>query len=221
MGESTRRRALGVLLLAGVLAACGGGGGDGGDDSGDRGGETTTTAAEDDPAATATTIGGGASTRSEEAQAYVDALVEASATSGVSRSPDENRCFSEAYVDTMGADVLAEAMPADEVAESPGLAPDEIGVVMTPEQEDAFYANLQRCLDVKRFFVTAFTTGVEMSETEVTCLSGALDDSALKVMVLAPFDGDTAPIESDQGFVDLIARLTAACPSAMEAAGWT
>ena len=221
MGESTLRLALCALLLAAVLAACGGGGGD--DDESGGGGardEETTTTAEDD-AATATTAAGGDTSRSEEAQDYVDALVVASESAGIGRSPEENRCFSEAYVDTMGVDVLAEAMTVDDLADSQGVTPDEIGVVMTPEQRDAFYAGLQRCIDIKRFFVDAFTSGVQMSEADVACLSGALDDAALDVIVVAPFDGDTAPIENDQDFIDLIGRLTAACPAAMEAAGWT
>ena len=221
MGESTLRRALCALLLAALLAACGGGGGgDESGDGGDREEETTTTTAEDG-AATATTAAGGETSRSAAAQDYVDALVSASETAGIGRSPEENRCFSEAYVDTMGVDALAEAMAVDDLAESQGITPDEIGVVMTPEQRDAFYAGLQRCIDIKRFFVEAFTSGVQLSEADVACLSGALDDAALKIMVVAPFDGDTAPIENDQGFIDLIGRLTAACPAAMEAAGWT
>jgi hypothetical protein len=220
MGESTLCRALCALLLAVLLAACGGGGGD--DDesgAGEERAEATTTA--EDAAATATTAASGEAGRSEDAQDYVDALVAASETSGISRNPEENRCFAEAYVDTMGVDVLAEAMAVDDLAGSQGITPDEIGVVMTPEQRDAFYAGLQRCLDVKRFFVDAFTSGVQMAEADVACLTGALDDAALKIMVVAPFDGDTAPIENDQGFIDLIGRLTEACPAAMEAAGWT
>jgi len=220
MGESTLRRALCALLLAALLTACGAGGGDDeSGDGGDREEETTTTA--EDGAATATTAAGGEASRSEAAQEYVDALVRASETAGIGRSPEENRCFSEAYVDTIGVDVLAEAMAVDDLAESQGITPDEIGVVMTAEQRDAFYAGLQRCIDIKRFFVEAFTSGVQLSEADVACLSGALDDAALKIMVVAPFDGDTAPIENDQGFIDLIGRLTAACPAAMEAAGWT
>lgn len=223
MGESTLRRALGALLLAVLVAACGGGGG-GGDDDESGGGEdrdqaTTTTA--EDAAATVTTAAGEGAGRSEDAQDYVDALVSAFDTSGVSRNPEENRCFAEAYVDTMGVEALAEAMAVDDLADSQGITPDEIGVVMSPEQRDAFYAALGGCLDIKRFFVDAFTSGVQMTEADVACLSGALDDDALKIMVVAPFDGDTAPIENNQGFIDLIGRLTAACPAAMEAAGWT
>ncbi len=139
---------------------------------------------------------------------------------GVSQSPDQNRCFSEAYVDTVGVEALADAIPAEDVADTPGITPDEIGVVMTPEQRDAFYVGLQRCIDVKGFFVGVFTTGVQMAEADVACLTGALDDGATKLMAVAAFDGDPAPIENDQGFIDLIARLTAACPAAMEAAGW-
>ena len=222
MGESKLRRVLCLLVLAGVLAACGGGGDD--DESsgdGETDEETTTTAAEDDPAATGTTLGGDGATRTDDAQAYVDALVTATADGGgVSQSPDQNRCFSEAYVDTVGVEALADAIPAEDVADTPGISPDEIGVVMTPEQRDAFYVGLQRCIDVKGFFVGVFTTGVQMAEADVACLTGALDDGATKLMAVAAFDGDPAPIENDQGFIDLIARLTAACPAAMEAAGW-
>lgn len=221
MGESTLRRALGALLLAVLLAACGGGGGDDDESGGGEERDEATTTTAEDGAGTATTALGGGAGRSEDAQDYVDALASASETSGVSRNPAENRCFAEAYVDTMGVDVLTEAMAVDDLAESQGVTPDEIGVVMTPEQRDAFYTALGGCLDIKRFFVDAFTNGVPMTEADVACLSGALDDEALKIMVVAPFDGDTAPIENNQGFVDLIGRLTAACPAAMEAAGWT
>jgi hypothetical protein len=223
MGESKVREGLIALLVAGALAACGGGGGDDGDEAGfgPTGEETATTVAEDDPAVTATTIGGGTATRSAEAQDYVDALVTAAGTSGISRSPEENRCFSEVYVDTMGVEALEAAMPAEEVADTPGMAPDDLGVVMTAEQRDAFYAGLARCIDVRRFLLTAFTTGVDMTEADAACLNGAFDDAGLKLIVVAPFDGDTAPIESNQEFVSLIDRLSAACPAAMEAAGWT
>jgi hypothetical protein len=221
MGESKVRAGLCALLVAGTLAACGGGGGGGDEGSREPDEETTTTAAEEDPAVTATTIGGGTVTRSDEAQDYVDALVTSAGTNGVSRSPEENRCFSEVYVDTMGVEVLEEAMPAEDVAETQGMVPDVLGVVMTPEQRDAFYTGLQRCIDVRRFLITAFTTGVDMTEADVACLTGAFDDAGLEIIVVAPFDGDTAPIESNQEFVDLIGRLSAACPAAMEAAGWT
>jgi hypothetical protein len=221
MGESTLRRALCALLLAVLLAACGGGGGDDDESGGGEERDEPTTTTADDGAGTATTAAEGGADRSEDAQGYVDALATASETSGISRNPEENRCFAEAYVDTIGVDVLAEAVAVDDLAESQGITPDEIGVVMTPEQRDAFYTELGGCLDIKRFFVDAFTSGVPMTEADVACLSGALDDEALEIMVVAPFDGDTAPIENNQGFIDLIGRLTAACPAAMEAAGWT
>jgi len=222
MGGTTVRRALCLLVVAAALAACSGGGGD--DDAAGDGdaGATSTTAAPAGPSATGTTLGGnGDVERSDEAQSYVDALTTASATGGVSESEDQNRCFAEAYVDTVGVDALTAAMPAEDVAAGPGLTPDSLGIVLTPEQKDAFYTELQRCLDTKGFFVGIVTSGASLSSDQSSCLAANLDDDSLEVILVAPFDGDTAPIENDQGFQAIIDGLISACPEAMAAAGWS
>jgi hypothetical protein len=219
MGERIVRRALCLLVVVGALAACGGGGGD--DDEADDGGsDGTTTTVNESPGATGTTLGGNAAAeRSDEAQSYVDAFTEASAAGGVSESPDQNRCFAEAYVDTMGVAALAGAMPAEDVAASPGITADSLGIMMTPAQRDAFYAGLQRCIDVKGFFVGVVASN--LSPDQAACLSANLDDNALELILVAPFDGDPTPVESDQNFTMIINGLIGACPDAMEAAGWS
>jgi len=221
MGGTIVRRALCLLVVAAALAACGGGGDD--DAAGDGGaGATSTTAAPAGPSATGTTVGGnGEVERSDEAQSYVDALTTASAAGGVSESEDQNRCFAEAYVDTVGVDALTTAMPAEQVASSSGLAPDALGIVMTPEQKDTFYTGLQRCIDTRNFFVGIVTSGASLSSDQSSCLAANLNDASLEVILVAPFDGDTAPIENDQGFQSIIDSLISACPEAMAAAGWS
>lgn len=219
MGGTIARRALCLLALALALAGCSGGGDD--DEAGDGDAETTTTAAEAGPGATGTTLAGNAEAqRSEEAQSYVDALTSASAAGGVSQSPDQNRCFAEAYVDTVGTDALTAAMPAEDVAASPGFTADTFGIALTPEQKDAFYAGLQRCLDT-RGFVGIVAEGATLSPEQSSCLAANLNDDALELILVAPFDGDDAPIENDQGFQAVIDGLISACPDAMAAAGWS
>jgi hypothetical protein len=222
MGERIVRHALCLLVLAGTLAACGGGGGD---DDASEGGDaeaTTTTDAPAGPSATGTTLGGnGEVERSEEAQSYVDALTTASASGGVSESEDQNRCFAEAYVDTVGVDALVAAMPAEDLAANPGLTPDSLGIAMTPEQESTFYTGLQRCIDTKGFFVGIVTSGASLSPDQSSCLAANLNDDSLELILVAPFDGDPAPIENDQGFQAIIDGLISACPDAMAAAGWS
>ena len=83
---------------------------------------------------------------------------------------------------------------------------------MTPEQKDAFYAGLQRCIDIKRFFITAFTTGVGHGQADVAC-PGALDGPALKDHGGGAVRRRYRADRGDQGFIDLISpRLTAVCP---------
>jgi hypothetical protein len=220
MGGTIARRALCLLVLALALAACSGGGG--GDEAGDRDAETSTTAAEAGPGATGTTLAGNAEARrSEEAQSYVDALTSASAAGGVSQSTDQNRCFAEAYVDTVGTDALTAAVPAEDVAASPGFSADTFGIALTPEQKDAFYAGLQRCIDTRGFFVGIVAEGASLSPDQSSCLAANLNDDALELILVAPFDGDDAPIENDEGFQAVIDGLISACPDAMAAAGWT
>jgi hypothetical protein len=219
MGGTIVRRALCALIVAGIVAACGGGGDDGGDTSGD----TTTTTGEAGADATGTTLGGNAGVeRSEEAQTYVDALTEASmAGAAVSQNVDQNRCFAETYVDTVGVDALAAAVSPEDMTASPGFNPDDLGIVMTPEQEDTFYSGLQRCIDPKGFFVGIVAAGSNWTPDQTACVADHLDDDALKRILVSGYDGNTAPVESDENFTAIIDGLIGSCPDAMAAAGWS
>jgi hypothetical protein len=200
-----RRLAWGIVLAVVLAAGCGGGGGS--DESGDRnrsGASTSTTAI----AATA--------------ENYVDALVAASQGNGMGDSPEQNRCFAQAYVDTVGVDTIAAKLSVDDIRGMSGVTPDEMGIVVfTPEQRDAFYGRLQACSDIKAYFLGIFTGGESnLDGAQVACLRGALDDPTVEVMVTAPFDGDTTPIEQTPAFNAAIGRLAAACPDAMAAGGF-
>ena len=64
-------------------------------------------------------------------------------------------------------------------------------------------------------------SGANLSEDQSACLAANLNDDALKFILVAPFDGDSAPVESDENFTTIIEGLMGACPDAMEAAGWS
>jgi hypothetical protein len=123
MGGTTVWRVLCALILAGIVAACGGGGDD---DAGDNAADgSTTTTAEAGPDATGTTLAGNAGVqRSDEAQKYVDAFTEASMSgAAVSQNVDQNRCFAETYVDTVGVDALAAVESPEDMTAAPGFKP--------------------------------------------------------------------------------------------------
>jgi hypothetical protein len=212
-----RRLAWGLVLAVVLAAGCGGeGGGRSASDDPDR---TESSRSTTDATGSGT---GSTGASAATAQDYVDALVAASEGSGLGDSPEQNRCFAQAYVDTVGVDTIAAKLSVDDIREMSGATPDEMGIVVfTPEQRDAFYGRLQTCSDIKSYFVGVFTGGSSnLSPAQVDCLRGALDDPTVEVMVTAPFDGDTTPIEQRPDFTAAIGRLAAACPDAMAAGGF-
>ncbi len=200
-----RRLAWGLVLAVVLAAGCGSDGGGGDDRAG---------SAERDRSAAAASA--------PTPQNYVDALVTASEGNGLGDSPEQNRCFAQAYVDTVGVDAIAAKLSVDDIRGMSGVTPDEMAItVFTPEQRDAFYGRLQTCSDIKGYFLGIFTGGSSnLDEAQVACLRNALDDPTVEVMVTAPFDGDTTPIEQTPDFNGAIGRLISACPDAMAAGGF-
>jgi hypothetical protein len=196
-----RRLACG-LVLAGLLAACGGSGGS--DDAGSGGsGDTKAT----EPAAAPT------------AANYVDALVVASKGNGLGDSAAMNHCFAQSYVDTVGADAIAAKISVDELAAKTALSVDTLGILLTRAQRDAFYQRLKGCSDPKAYFVDIFSKGNSLNATDRKCLAGVLDDKTLETMLVAAFDGDTAPVEQTQDMTQAFQLIGAKCPHILEAGG--
>ncbi len=191
-----RRHACGLLLVA-VLAACGGGGGSGKN----AGGATAATTATSGKPATPPT-----------AAAYVDALTRASQGNGMGDSDKMNRCFAQAYVDTVGVKALAAKISVDKLASETGVTPDQLGILLTPAQRDAFYAGIKTCSDPTAYFVDIFSSGNHLDAADRACLAGMLDDKILKTMLVAPFDGDTTPVEQTQDMGNAFTRIGTACP---------
>ena len=145
----------------------------------------------------------------------------ASTGNGMGDSPDQNRCFAQAYVDTVGVEALSRKVSVATLRTSTGVVPDSFGIRLTDAQRETFFDGLQACSDIKGYFVRAFTGDQSLTDADRACLTTAIDDEMVKTIVTAPFDGDQSPIESTPAFDLAMTKLVTACPEAMSHAGFT
>jgi hypothetical protein len=174
-----------VLVVSGFAAACGD------DDGGGSGGESA----------------------SAEGQEYVDAIVASNEETEL--TDEENECFARAFVDAVGVEELQGAVSPDEIRANPESTPQEFGITLDDDQADAFWNDVNECMDVRAAFVEGITQGENLSEETVNCLEGAIDDDLLKrVLVTSLMEGDEALDEDEELMSDLIGALSE-CPEAI------
>jgi hypothetical protein len=156
-----RRGALAVMLaLAALLGACGG---DDDDDAGDGG-------------------GGGEADR----QDYVDAFTEASndAESGM-LSTEEETCFAEGLVDSIGVSRLAAAVTPDDIRDQATTNLADLGVEVDEDDGAAIYQEISRCADVRTLLIES-TLGTDAVDAEVTrCFDERLDEELVRQFMVA------------------------------------
>ena len=157
--------------------------------------------------------GSGGESSSEEGQEYIDAIVASNDESEL--TDEENECFARAFVDAVGVDQLQGAVSPDEIRENPESSPEELGITLDDDQADAFWEDVNECMDVRAAFIEGLTEGEGMSEETVDCLEDAIDDDLLKrVLVTSLMEGEDA-LEEDQDLTsDLIGALSE-CPGAV------
>lgn len=174
-----------TVVICGLAAACGD------DDGGGSGGESG----------------------SAESQEYVDAIV---ASNDASELTDEqNECFARAFVDAVGVEQLQGAVSPEEIRANPETTPQEFGITLDDDQADAFWNDVNECMDVRAAFVEGMTEGEDVSEETVSCLEDAIDDDLLKrVMVTSLMEGDEALDQDEELMSDLIGVLSE-CPGAV------
>lgn len=195
----TRLAALAVaLLLAAGTAACGTSSGDDSSDTTEakttttvQDDETTTTEADDDTTTTegdddeTTTTEGGDEPVDADAQAYVDAM-----TDGIGEvfgGPEQATCLAEAWVDTIGADVLAEQGVTPEAF---GEGDDEMieGLDLDEGTASDLYDTFGDCdIDLKALF-TSFSSESPTPEEEA-CVDEILTDDNLRESFVAEYTG--------------------------------
>jgi hypothetical protein len=157
--------------------------------------------------------GGGSESSSAEGQEYVDAIVASNGDSELTE--EENECFARAFVDAVGVDQLQGAVTPDEIREDPERSPDEFGITLDEDQADAFWEDVNECMDVRAAFVEGLTEGEDMSQETVDCLEGAIDDDLLKrVLVTSLMEGEDA-LEEDQELMSDLIGAVSDCPGAV------
>jgi hypothetical protein len=158
--------------------------------------------------------GSGGESSSDEGQEYVDAIVASNDESDL--SDEESECFARAFVDAVGVDQLRGAVSPEEIRENPESSPDEYGITLDDDQADAFWDDLNGCMDVRAAFVEGLAAGENMSDETVACLEDAIDDDLLKrVLLTALVEGDDALEEDEELMGDLIGVFSD-CPGAVE-----
>ena len=174
-----------VVVMCGLAAACGD------DDGGGSGGESG----------------------SAEGQEYVDAIV--ASNDGSELTDEENECFARAFVDAVGVDELQGAVSPDEIRANPETTPEEFGITLDDDQTDAFWNDVNKCMDVRAAFVEGMTEGEDVSEEAVNCLEDAIDDDLLKrIFVTSLMEGEDALVQDEQLTSDLMSVLSE-CPEAV------
>ena len=154
--------------------------------------------------------GSGGESSSDEGQEYVDAIVASNDDSEL--TDEENECFARAFVDAVGVDQLLGVVSPDEIRDNPESSPEEFGITLDDDQADAFWEDVNECMDVRAAFVEGLTEGENMSEETVDCLEDAIDDDLLKrVLVTSLMEGEDALQEDQDLMSDLIAVLSD-CP---------
>jgi hypothetical protein len=164
-------------------------GDDNGSDAADDSGAGEDEAASDDP----------------ERQAYVDAFVASSSDDTLSE--EENQCFGEAVVDSVGVDKLAEVITPDEVRESAGAVPSDLGVEVTEDEGEAFYDLVSECVDIEAMFAEGITGDDSVPEEAKECLVDEFDGEFLRGFYVSLY------IQGSQGFAndeDLMNQMQAA-----------
>ena len=157
--------------------------------------------------------GGGSESSSAEGQEYVDAIVASNGDSELTE--EENECFARAFVDAVGVEQLQGAVTPDEIREDPERSPDEFGITLDEDQADAFWEDVNECMDVRAAFVEGLTEGEDMSQETVDCLEGAIDDDLLKrVLVTSLMEGEDA-LEEDQELMSDLIGAVGDCPGAV------
>jgi hypothetical protein len=152
---------------------------------------------------------------SEEAQPYVDAMIESFDNSDPEElqiNREQAQCVAPRWVETIGPDRLAEAgiEPRDFAEEGDvdlttvGLSDEDGG-----EMYDAFGA----CdIDVKNLFVESMTTEQELSEEDAACLRDAFPDDLLRRIMITTFVEGEDALDQDEELSGDLFGVFAECP---------
>jgi len=163
--------------------------------------------------------GGGDVEVSEEAQPYVDAMIESFDNSDpdelqIDRSQAE--CLAPRWVEAIGPERLAEAgIEPEDFADEGDVDLSSAG--LSEEDGNEMYDAFAACeVDVKSLFVEAMGTDEELSDEDTECLSGALDDELLRRIMVTSFVGGDDALDGDEELTGQLLSALAECPGAVD-----
>jgi hypothetical protein len=154
---------------------------------------------------------------SDDAQPYVDAMIESFDNS----DPDElqidreqAQCLAPRWVETIGPDRLAEAGIEPEDFSSD----EDVDLSTTDLSEDdgnEMYDAFEACrIDVKNLFVQSMATDEELTAEDAECLEGAVDDDLLRRILVTTFVEGEDALDRDEELTGELFAVFAECPGA-------
>lgn len=155
----------------------------------------------------------GGDERSDEEQAYVDALAEWSEAQQAERlgfDEEESRCFAEAIVDAVGVGALQEAATPEEIRASPEDDPLD-AVEVDRSQAEAIYDDTDGCIEYREVFLNAARRQGELSDAQLECLDEALTDDLVRNYLVATFDEEEEALQDAEQAFD---EAAASCENA-------
>jgi hypothetical protein len=157
--------------------------------------------------------GGSGGQSSDEGQEYVDALVAASEDEAA--TAEDIECYARSLVEGVGVDVLREARVTPEDMSDPDASLNDFGITLDDGQVDAFWGDLNQCMDVRAFFFGSLAADGELSDETVDCLGDTMDDDLIRRFIVGAIaEGEDAFQEDDQLTSDL-AGVFSECPGAL------
>ena len=150
--------------------------------------------------------GSGGESSLDEGQEYIDAMVADSDNEGL--PAEDIECYARSFVDAVGVDALQGAGVTPEDMSSDASLND-FDITFDDTQVDAFWSDLNECMDVRAFFLESLAADGEISDETVDCLDERMDDDLIKRFIVgAVTEGEDAFQEDDQLTRDLASVLT-------------
>jgi hypothetical protein len=125
--------------------------------------------------------------RSEEEEAYLDAIVDAGAQESqeLDFSAEESRCYAGAFVDGVGLDELREHATPEEIRAGGGEG--SLGAVEIDRGEaETLYDSASDCIDFRQLLVD-LARAEGLSDAQADCFGEALTEDLIRDFMLATF----------------------------------
>jgi hypothetical protein len=160
---------------------------------------------------------------SEEAQPYVDAMVQGMTStdeeSDLQLSPEQAECLAPRWVETIGVDRLQDAgIEPDDFASD--ADPDLSAMDLSEDEGNELYDAFGACdIDLKAEFIRSFTAEQELSEEDADCLVDAFSDDFLRrIMVITLIEGEEA-LDQNEELTGELLSVFSECPGAIDTGG--